>query len=94
MVASAFADVTTNGIDVTQIFQYGVLGLILLLILLGKLVPGYMYERREEELKALQNKLDRLETIIEERVIPALVRSTDVLAKSQGQNGPYGDTFR
>lgn len=88
------ADVTSNGIDVTQIFQYGVLGLILLLILLGKLVPGYMYDRREEELKSLQMKLDRLESIIEERVIPALVRSTDALTKVQGQGTQYGDTFR
>lgn len=61
--------------------QYGVLGLVVLAFIFGKIVPGYIYERRvaEHEAEKLENR--RLEETIKERVIPALVKSTDVMAQ-------------
>jgi hypothetical protein len=67
--------------DWTSLAQYGVLGIILLLVIFGKLVPGYIYDRKVEEHEADKAEMRRLEETLKERVIPALTKSTDVLAE-------------
>jgi hypothetical protein len=72
------------------LFSYGVLGIIFVLIMLGQLVPGNIYKKVEQE-------NDRLRTLIEDRVLPALERSNDVIAKAlelverQARRGGGGD---
>lgn len=61
--------------------QYGVLGMVVLAFIFGKIVPGYIYERRIAEHEAEKAENRRLEETIKERVIPALVKSTDVMAQ-------------
>lgn len=66
--------------DWTSLAQYGVLGLVVLGFILGKIVPGYVYERRLEEAERKDEEIQRLRVSIEERVIPALIKSTEALA--------------
>lgn len=61
--------------------QYGVLGLVVLGFIVGKIVPGYIYERRVAEHAAEKEENRRLEGTIKDRVIPALVQSSDVLTR-------------
>lgn len=76
--AESGGDSSPNWADIAQ---YGVLGLVVLAFIFGKIVPGYIYEKRvEEHRKALEdNRL--LEETIKERVIPALLKSTDVMGR-------------
>lgn len=76
-----------GGGDFATFAQYGVLGLVVLAMIFGKLVPGYIYERRVEEIRQLQSEVAELRHTIEEKVIPALIRSTDVLAQYVEQKG-------
>lgn len=71
----------SSGPDWTGLAQYGVLGLVVLAFIFGKIVPGYIYERRVEEHRAAVAENQRLEETIKERVIPALVKSTDVMGQ-------------
>lgn len=66
----------------TDVIAYGISPTVVVLgFVFGRIVPGYIYERRvEEHRKALEdNRL--LEETIKERVIPALLKSTDVMAR-------------
>lgn len=72
---------TTQSPDWTNLAQYGVLGLVVLAFIFGKIVPGYIYERRVAEHEAEKEENRRLEETIKERVIPALVKSTDVMVQ-------------
>ena len=67
--------------DWTSLAQYGVLGLVVLGFILGKIVPGYIYERRVEEIVESREENTRLRASIEDRVIPALIKSTEALAE-------------
>ena len=81
VLAVLLAQTEASQPDWSNIAQYGVLGLVVLAFIFGKIVPGYIYERRvEEHRKALEdNRL--LEETIKERVIPALLKSTDVIGR-------------
>lgn len=81
--AEAAAEPTAAG-DPTSLFswaQYGVLGLLILAMIFGKIVPGYILQQREKELADTKAELSALRKNLEETVIPALVRSTDILAR-------------
>lgn len=67
--------------DWANLAQYGVLGLVVLAFIFGRIVPGYIYERRVLEHEAEKQENRRLEETIKERVIPALVKSTDVMVQ-------------
>lgn len=71
----------TTGPDWANLAQYGVLGLVVLAFIFGKIVPGYIYERRSAEYEAEKAENRRLEDSIKEKVIPLLVQATDVLAQ-------------
>lgn len=80
-LAQASGDSGNSGNDwVQNVLAFGISPTIVVLgFVFGKIVPGYIYERRvEEHKKALEdNRL--LEETIKERVIPALLKSTDVM---------------
>jgi hypothetical protein len=67
--------------DWTQFVQYGVLGLVVLAFIFGKIVPGYLYDKRVQEHQQEKEETKRLEETIRDRIIPALVQSTDVMAQ-------------
>lgn len=51
------------------LLSYGVLGIVVVLLLSGLLVPGWLYKRSEAE-------NDRLRKLIDEKVYPAVEAST------------------
>lgn len=73
------ADTTTAG-DWTGLLQYGVLGVVAVLFVTGKIIPAGQLDKREEEIARLQAELDDRAKVAEERMIPALVEATRVLA--------------
>lgn len=78
-----------SAVDVTQLIQYGVLGLVLLLVIVRKyLVPEWTLKAAEERAAAERADLERRLTeseaqlarfrqIFEEQMIPALLQATD-----------------
>lgn len=68
-------------VDWTNIAQYGVLGLVVLAFIFGKIVPGYIYEKAKQEHEAEKAENRELEKTVKEQVIPALLRSTDMMAQ-------------
>jgi hypothetical protein len=74
-------EVAPAGFPVLELVNYGVLGLVVLAFVFGKIVPGYIYERRVQESADLRAENERIRTHIDERVMPALVRSTDLLSQ-------------
>jgi hypothetical protein len=69
-----------TGLEITNLFQYGVLGIVAVLFLSGRIVTGRQLEKREQEIARLQAELDERARVAEERMIPALVEATRVLA--------------
>ena len=67
--------------DWTGLAQYGVLGLIVLAFIFGRIVPGYIYERRVVEVEQLRAENKSLDDSIKDRVIPAVISATDVLSR-------------
>ncbi len=63
-----------------EFIQWGILGLVLLLIVIGKLAPGWVVEQLRSDLTELKAENAALRQSIEERVIPALEKSTMALA--------------
>ena len=63
-----------------EFIQWGILGLVLLLIVIGKLAPGWVVDQLRSDLTDLKAENAALRQSIEERVIPALEKSTTALA--------------
>jgi hypothetical protein len=88
VIASAGASGVSN-VDVTQLIQYGVLGLVLLLVIIRKyLVPEWTLKSAEDRAAAeradlerrlaeAEAQLARFRQIFEEQMIPALLQATD-----------------
>lgn len=80
-------------IDVTQLLQYGLLGLVVLCILFRKyLVPEWTLKAVEERaasersdlerrLAASEEQLNKLQDVFQEQMIPALTRATEINAR-------------
>lgn len=81
IVGGGILAATNTGPDLTSLFQYGVLGILVVLFIFGKVVPGYILEKREQEIEKLREENKALRSAFEDKVIPALIRSTDVLTK-------------
>lgn len=73
---------TTSAPDWQNFAQYGVLGLVVLAFIFGKIVPGYVYERRVTEHYAAMEQNKQLEETIRERILPALIKSSDVMTET------------
>lgn len=73
--------------------QYGVLGLLVVSIILGWLVPGRHHDRVSARADRLEEENDRLREHNEERVVPLLTRALEVLERSQrlDRRGDYRD---
>ncbi len=79
--------------DITQILQFGLLGLIFLCIVFQKfLVPEWVLRRAdadhekdraelERRLAETKEQLDRLQDVFQDRMIPALTRATEINAR-------------
>jgi hypothetical protein len=64
----------------TDFAQYGVLGLIVLGFIFGKIAPGYLLDRAEARLAEKDALIERMRLAMEEKTVPALIRSTETLA--------------
>lgn len=80
-VSIIFAQGADGSVNWADLAQYGVLGLVVLAFIFGRIVPGYIYERRVAEHEAEKEQSRKLEETIREKVIPTLVQSTDVMAE-------------
>lgn len=65
-----------------EFIQWGVLGLVLLLIIMGKLVPGWAHDQLRKDYDDMRAENAAMRKSIEERVIPALEKSTVALASA------------
>lgn len=67
------------------LLSYGVLGIVVVCLITGLLVPGYLYKRTEAE-------NDRLRKLIEDKVIPLVEKNSDVTGQAieymKTQNAP------
>lgn len=76
----------SGGDPVNYFFQYGVIGVVLILLLLGWLVPKYVHDRAIAENKRKDEIIERkdefiaeLQSSISDRAIPALVEATSIM---------------
>lgn len=69
--------------DLAQWAQYGVLGLVVVALLMGWLVPGRYFDREVRRGDRLEAENERLRHQVEDRVIPLLTRAMDVLDRSR-----------
>lgn len=79
--------------DITQVLQFGLLGLIFLCLVFRKfIVPEWTLRQAEERLKAerddlaqrlaeTREQLDKLQDVFQDQMIPALTRATEINAK-------------
>ena len=68
--------------------QWGVLGAILVLILLGQISPGWVVKAKDAEIEKKDAEIERLRVKIEDEVIPLLtdaVRSLEAVADREGR---------
>lgn len=76
----------TPNVDVTSWLQWGVLGLVILAIVVFKqLVPGWIYEEQQVEIKQLKtDNKDLTERLlnVSETALPALKESTAAVAEA------------
>lgn len=98
--ASSPDAVSTDGL-----LNYGVLGVIVVLLIFGQLVPGFLYKRlaskydtdikaKEDELRAKDAEIARLNLYIQGQVIPAIIRFTDVQAATSRRRQSDDDDGR
>lgn len=85
--------VAGTSLDLTQILQFGLLGLIFVCILLRKyLVPEWVLKEFQENSRAREaeqtarlnetrEQLDRLQDVFQDQMIPALTRATEINAR-------------
>lgn len=63
-----------------EFIQWGILGMVLLLIVVGKLAPGWVVDQLRSDLTEQRAENAAMRKSLEERVIPALEKSTVALA--------------
>jgi hypothetical protein len=71
-----FAETAT---DLANLAQYGVLGLVVLGFVFGKIVPGYILDRYEKALAERDAKIERMTQAFEERALPTILKSANTL---------------
>ncbi len=60
--------------------QYGVLGVLVVAFIFGKIAPGYLLDRAEAKLAEKDALIEKMRVAMEEKTVPALIRSTEALA--------------
>jgi hypothetical protein len=85
--------VASTPFDLTQLLQFGLLGLIFIFIVLRKfIVPEWTLKSAEERANAekddlakrlteTREQLDRLQDVFQDQMIPALTRATEINAR-------------
>lgn len=72
---------TPGGGEVLDFLQYGLLGLFVVLLLTRQVITKGEKEEWRERAEKAEAEVSRLHRVMEEQVVPALSRSTDVLAR-------------
>ncbi len=67
---------------ILTLVNYGVLGLVLVLIVLGHLAPGRQVRESREDAEAARAALNAMSQKMIEEVVPALTRVTDATARA------------
>lgn len=74
--------------SLNTLVQWGPLAIVIVLIILKKLAPGWVVERQEEEIKILREEKsdlvrqnNELRDKVESKVLPAIIESTRILAQ-------------
>jgi hypothetical protein len=67
--------------DLLGWIQYGVLGLVVVGFLLGKIVPGRIYDQAIAENQKLRDELADRNAKTETQILPAALRLTDVATR-------------
>jgi hypothetical protein len=80
LAASVVAQATGVPGDVTAWLQGGILGLVVVGFLTGKIRRGADYDQ-------VQAENARLRAVMEDRVLPALIRSNEVLGRAADKAG-------
>ncbi len=62
--------------------QYGVLGLIVLGFIFGKIAPGYLLDRAEVKIAEKDALIEKMRTAMEDKTVPALIRCTEALVEA------------
>lgn len=62
--------------------QYGVLGLIVLGFIFGRIAPGYLLDRAEAKIAEKDALIEKMRMAMEDKIVPALIRSTEALAEA------------
>lgn len=82
-----------SSVDITQVLQFGLLGLIFVCVLFRKyLVPEWTLRQAEDRSKAekddltarlieTREQLDKLQDVFQDQMIPALTRATEINAR-------------
>lgn len=71
--------------SVVEWLRFGVLGLVVLSLIVGWLVPGRIHERTLQQLERLEEENARLRERLEEKVIPLVTRAIDVLDRRESR---------
>lgn len=79
-VAAAAGGALQTADPVSVLLNGGVLGVIVALFLAGQLATGREVRRLERERDQAHEELAHLRQNLEDRLLPALIRSTDLLA--------------
>lgn len=62
--------------------QYGVLGLIVLGFIFGKIAPGYLLDRAEAKIAEKDALIEKMRLAMEDKTVPALIRCTEALVEA------------
>lgn len=91
--ASPSAAASSASLDITQVLQFGLLGLIFLCLVFRKfIVPEWTLKAAEERsdrekaelatrLSETREQLERLQAVFQDQMIPALTRATEINAR-------------
>lgn len=60
-----------------DLLNYGAIGLVLVAILFGKLVPGYIYDRAVDDLTSCLEDTKKLRDSVTDKLIPALQKQVE-----------------
>lgn len=69
--------------DLAELAQYGVLGIVVVAMLVGWLIPGPTHRRETDRADRLETELRSLRERTEERVIPLVTRALDLIERPQ-----------
>lgn len=74
--------VATDPSSALNFAQYGVLGLIVLGFIFGKIAPGYLLDRAETKIAEKDALIEKMRMAMEDKTVPALIRCTEALVEA------------